>query len=93
MRNLRSHSSPDRWRTGIRYDETQFAQASQPPPLTHHPHSFSRCRHVARRLAVRRTTPIVTRYGCGSKPGGVEASLAIQQEQDKRSVPENPLDT
>lgn len=51
MRHLRSDSSPNRWRTGIRHDETQFAQASRPPPLTHHPHSFRRCRHVAPRLA------------------------------------------
>jgi hypothetical protein len=48
-RNLGSDPSPNRLQPGIRHEETQFAQAPGPSPLTHHPHSFRRCRHVAPR--------------------------------------------
>lgn len=90
--DLRSDSSPNRWRTGIRHDEAQLAQASRPPSLTHHPHSFRRCRHHAPRLAVPWGTPHVARYGSGIKRAIEETrGRSAAAARDRRDAPHHCL--
>jgi hypothetical protein len=44
--HLKGNAPADRAQTRVGDYETQFTQTTSPPPLAHHPHSFSRRRHL-----------------------------------------------